>query len=214
MIKQRKKSSKKSDFFRVGRGKSRTSTSGVALILLAAGGSARYGNPKQLIPFKGRTLLRHLAEVCVASKAESVHVVLGAYAELLKFQLLGLPLRVIHHTRWSDGLSSSLRVAMKNLPKSAKAVLIVLCDQPHVSTELLNKIIDLHLSKGPQIVACEYGDSLGVPALFEKRFFPELMNIAGDRGAKQIILKHRNKVASIPFPKGMIDINTRRDKAL
>lgn len=188
------------------------SKSSVALILLSAGGSARYGSPKQLIQFKGRTLLRHLAEVCVASKAESVHVVLGAYAELLKLQLLGLPIQVLHHTRWSDGLSSSLRVAMKSLPKSVKAVLIVLCDQPHVSTELLNKIIDLHLSKGSPIVACEYGDSLGVPALFEKRFFPELMSIAGDRGAKQIILKHRSKVAFVPFPKGTVDIDTRRDK--
>ena len=184
----------------------------VSLILLAAGGSARYGSPKQLIRFKGQTLLRHLAGVCVASKAESVQVVLGAYAELLKLQLLGLPLHVIHHTRWSEGLSSSLRVAMKALPKSTEALLIVLCDQPHVSTELLDKIIDLHSSKEAKIVACEYGDSIGVPALFDKTFFHQLMNISGDRGAKQLILKHRNDVATVPFPKGVIDIDSRLDK--
>ncbi|MBI4428561.1 MAG: nucleotidyltransferase family protein [Ignavibacteriales bacterium] len=184
----------------------------VSIILLAAGGSARYGSPKQLIPFKGRTLLRHLAGICVSSKAESVHVVLGAFAELLKLQLLGLPLHVIHHTRWNEGLSSSLRVAMRFLPKSTKAVLIVLCDQPHVSVELLDKLIDRHVSKGAQIVACEYGDSLGVPALFEKRFFPELKNIAGDRGAKQIILNHRKVVAAVPFPKGTVDIDKPGDK--
>ncbi len=186
--------------------------SSVSIILLAAGGSARYGSPKQLIPFKGQTLLRHLTEVCVCSKAKSVHVVLGAFADLLKLQLLGLQIQVIHHTRWHEGLSSSLRVAIKALPKSTKAVVIVLCDQPHVSTPLLDKIIDVYLSKGTPIVASEYGNSLGVPALFEKRLFPELLKLSGDRGAKQVILKHRTRAASIPFPQGTIDIDNPGDK--
>ncbi|MBI3004294.1 MAG: nucleotidyltransferase family protein, partial [Ignavibacteriales bacterium] len=182
------------------------------IILLAAGGSARYGSPKQLIPFKGQTLLRHLAEVCVASKAESVHVVLGAYADLLKLQLLGLRLQVLHHTRWSEGLSSSLRAAMKALPKSVNAVLIVLSDQPHVSVELLNTIIELYQSKKNPIITCEYGNSVGVPALFDKRLFHELAKLTGDKGAKQIILKHKSSAAAVPFPKGIIDIDTRQDR--
>ena len=182
-----------------------------SVILLAAGASVRYGRPKQLVQFQGHSLLRHLAEVCSSSKASSVQVVLGAYAELLKHQLYGLRLQTIVNLDWNSGISSSIRFAIKNLDRSPKALLVVLCDQPHVTSQLLNGMIETFEKTKRLIVACEYGNSLGVPALFHRKLFGELENLSGDRGAKQVIMRHRNDVASIPFPEGSIDIDTPQD---
>ena len=182
-----------------------------SVILLAAGASVRYGRPKQLVQFQGHSLLRHLAEVCSSSKASSVQVVLGAYAELLKHQLYGLRLQTIVNLDWNSGISSSIRFAIKNLDRSPKALLVVLCDQPHVTSQLLNGMIETFEKTKRHIVACEYGNSLGVPALFDRKFFGELENLTGDRGAKQVIMRHKNEVATIPFPEGSIDIDTPED---
>ena len=186
-------------------------TSPTSIALLAAGASIRFGRPKQLIQFQGRSLLRHLAEVCASSNAGDVHVVLGAYAELLKHQLHGLRLRTILNLDWNSGISSSLRMAVKNLDRATKALLVVLCDQPLVTSALLNRMLETREKSGKPIVACEYGNSLGVPALFDRKFFAEIESLKGDLGAKQIILKHRREVACVPFPEGSIDIDTPRD---
>jgi molybdenum cofactor cytidylyltransferase len=190
----------------------RESLPNVAVILLAAGGSVRLGKPKQLIPFKGLSLIRHIAKISVASEAQSVHVVLGAYAELLKLQLLGLPVRIVFNNRWGEGVSSSIRAGIDSIDRSAKAVLLVLCDQPLVSPRLLNRMIESYHLKHPPIVASQYASTLGVPALFDRSLFPELTRLSGDRGAKHIIMNHRNKTISIPFPEGIVDIDSFEDE--
>lgn len=183
----------------------------VALVLLAAGASNRFGRPKQLIPFKGHSLLRHLAEVALASNAASVHIVLGAYAEFLKHQLHGLKVRTVVNPDWNSGISSSVRTGVKDLSRSVKAVLLVLCDQPYVTSLLLNGMMETFEKTKKLIIASEYENSLGVPALFDRKLFGELETLSGDRGARQVIMRHRNEVASIPFPEGSIDIDTPQD---
>lgn len=183
----------------------------VALVLLAAGASNRFGRPKQLIQFKGHSLLRHLAEVALASNAASVHIVLGAYAEFLKHQLHGIKVRTVVNPDWNFGISSSVRTGVKDLSRSVKSALIVLCDQPYVTSQLLNRMMETFEETKKLIVACEYENSLGVPALFDRKLFGELENLSGDRGAKQVIMRHRNEVATIPFPEGSIDIDTPQD---
>ncbi len=182
-----------------------------SIALLAAGASIRFGRPKQLIQFQGRSLLRHLAEICASSNAGEVYVVLGAYAELLRHQLHGLRLRTILNLDWNSGISSSLRFAIKNLDRTTGALLVVLCDQPYITSQLLNRMMEKFEKTKKLIVACEYENSLGVPALFDRKLFDELENLAGDRGAKQVIMKHRNDVVAVPFPEGSIDIDTPKD---
>ena len=185
--------------------------SSTSIILLAAGASNRFGRPKQLIPFKGHSLLRHLAEVGLNSNAASVYIVLGAYADFLKHQLHGLNVGTVVNPDWNSGISSSVRTGVKDLSQSVKAVLLVLCDQPYVTSQLLNGMMETFEKTGKLIVACEYENSLGVPALFHRNLFGELENLSGDRGAKQIILKHRKEVACVPFPEGTIDIDSPKD---
>jgi len=185
--------------------------SATSIILLAAGASNRFGRPKQLIPFKGHSLLRHLAETALASNAASVHIVLGAYADFLKHQLHGLKVHTIVNSDWNLGISSSVHAGVKDLGRSVKAALIILCDQPYVTSKLLNRMMETFEKTKKLIIACEYKNALGVPALFDRKLFGKLENLSGDRGAKQVIMKHRNDVASIPFPEGSIDIDTPED---
>ena len=91
------------------------------------------------------------------------------------------------------------------------SVIFMVCDQPHVSLSILNELIRTQQRTTKQIVTCNYGDSIGPPALFHKKYFRELMKLSGDSGARKIIEQNMNDVATILFPEGKIDIDTKED---
>ena len=183
----------------------------VAILLLAAGPSRRLGTPKQMLPYKDRSLLRHITEIAVASKACQTCVVLGAGARRLEKEIAHLPVESVYNPEWDEGLGSSIRSGVAAVPDVADAVLILLCDQPLVSAELLDELIGAYRSSGKAIVACEYGGNLGAPALFDRSLLPELAGLGGDRGAKQIIAAHAEEVYRIAFPEGAVDVDTMND---
>ncbi len=189
-------------------------TTNIAILLLAAGGSTRFGSPKQLLPYKGKPLIQHLAETALHSKASATYVVLGAATEKIRPVLSGLSAQIILNDQWQEGIGSSIRVGINTFSKEVDAALIMLCDQPLATSEILNRIIEAHQTSTKPIIASEYANTLGVPALFAKSLFPELLNLQGDRGAKQIIQSYSNDVASVPFPGGAVDINTVDDLKL
>lgn len=189
-------------------------TTNIAILLLAAGGSIRFGSPKQLLSYKGKPLIRHLTETALQSKASATYVVLGAATEKIRPVLSGLSALIILNDRWQEGISSSIRVGIEALPSSVDAAILMLADQPLVSVEILNSILEVHLTSGKPIVACEYSETLGVPALFARSFFPALTQLTGDHGAKQIILQHLSDAAVVPFADGSVDIDTADDTRL
>jgi molybdenum cofactor cytidylyltransferase len=91
------------------------------------------------------------------------------------------------------------------------AVAIALCDQPFVSPQTLNQLVEAYHLTGKPIIASEYAGTFGVPALFSRTLFSELMNLKNTEGAKQLIKRHIHEVFSIPFPNGAIDIDTPKD---
>jgi molybdenum cofactor cytidylyltransferase len=186
----------------------------IGLIILAAGASTRMGTPKQLLAYRGCTLIRHMAEVAIASICQPIAIVLGANAEQIKPEISQLPIPIVENQQWAEGMSTSIRVGLEALlavNPNLEAVAIALCDQPFVSPQTLNQLVEAYHLTGKPIIASEYSGTLGVPALFSRTLFSELMNLKNTEGAKKLIKKHIHEVFSIPFSEGAIDIDTPND---
>ena len=184
------------------------------IIILAAGASTRLGKPKQLLQYRGKTLLAHAINEAVNSNADAVVVVLGKDANLFKKDIDERKIRVAINSSWEEGMASSLRLGMDTLLKDKPyidAVIFMVCDQPHVLSSILNDLIITQQKTTKQIVTSNYGDSMGPPSLLHKKYFEELMKLSGDAGARKIIQKNMNDVATILFPEGNIDIDTEED---
>ena len=188
-----------------------------AIIVLAAGSSTRMGRPKQLLIYGSHTLLRHAAEVAVASRCGPIFVVLGAYASRLHREIDDLPVRSVLNERWADGMGSSIQAGLAALTTSdgpagdAGAVILMLCDQPYVTAAVINDLVTAYHATGKGMIASEYGGTLGVPALFGREHFTELSTMSGAAGAKRLIAAHASEVVPVPFPKGTTDIDTAED---
>ena len=107
-------------------------------------------------------------------------------------------------------MASSIRAGLGTVTSGANdpdSVVIMLCDQPLITAATLNQLVKVHRTENRGIVACEYEDTLGVPALFSRKYFPELAGLAGDQGARKIIVKHNNNLSRIPAPEAAFDVD-------
>jgi molybdenum cofactor cytidylyltransferase len=188
----------------------------IGAVILAAGASTRMGIPKQLLQFGGETMLRRAASVALQAGCRPVVVVTGANATACRESLRGLDVRESENPQWESGISSSVRVGVEALvtanPRIA-AVVLMLCDQPFVTREIIAQLVAAYHETGRSIVASRYGGSYGVPALFRKAHFAELATLQGAAGAKRVIQKHLQRVQLLPFPEGEIDVDTPDDFA-
>lgn len=186
----------------------------IAIIILAAGVSSRLGYPKQLLGYAGNTLLQYLLLEALNSKANTCIVVLGAHEDQINRVTDWQSARVVVNNDWKEGMASSIRCGINALVEThplTEGVVFMLCDQPYVTTALLNELMATHQNTGMSIVASKYKDITGAPALFQKSIFPYLLQLKGDTGARSIIQQHLDKVAVVDFAKGIVDIDTTTD---
>jgi len=191
--------------------------SNIAIVILAAGTSARLGSPKQLLTYKDKNLLRHTVDEALATGCESVFVVLGASIDLLRNELRDKPVSIIENKEWQEGMASSIRCAVEKIAGTIlrpDSIIFMVCDQPYVSSSLLLSLIDKKQETNLPIVASSYEDKLGTPALFHRSMFPALMELTGDKGARKLIADNPEKVATVSFPEGITDIDTIADYEL
>jgi molybdenum cofactor cytidylyltransferase len=184
-----------------------------AAVVLAAGGSSRFGQPKQLAIFQGEPLVRRVVAAAIEAECMPIVVVVGREAAQITSELAGLPVSIAVHRRWSNGLGSSIAVGLKHaleIVANVDAAILLTCDQPFVNAAILRQLIQLHLEDGKSIVASAYAGTLGIPALFDRSCFADLLRLTGDSGAKRIILA-RTDVATFDFPAAAIDIDTAAD---
>lgn len=184
------------------------------IIILAAGNSSRLGRPKQLLPFRGKTLIAHVVTEALAADLAPAVVVTGAYHVELLEALNGLVVQVVYNPRWESGMASGIVAGMAKALVSApdlKAVMVAVCDQPYITAELFRSMVSIHAGSAKGIVGCTYGETLGTPVLFGERYFTELSALSGEGGAKQLVRRFAGDVAMVPFPKGEIDIDTEED---
>jgi molybdenum cofactor cytidylyltransferase len=193
-----------------------TDAPSVAIIILAAGASARMGRPKQLLRYGSHTFLRHAAETALASVCRPVFVVLGAYADQVQNEIDNLPVQQVINERWAQGMGSSIYAGLKALEQcnhdsATEAAVLMLCDQPFITAAVINDLVTTYRLSGKGIIASEYGETVGVPAFFGRNYFAELSALSGAAGAKQIIAGHASDVVRMPFPQGKMDIDTPQD---
>lgn len=183
------------------------------IIILAAGSSSRLGQPKQLLTFKGKSLIRRAIDSAFESIADSYVLVLGAHFELIKKEVLNTNIEVIINHDWEAGMASGMQKGLNflDIKFTPDHVILMLCDQPFVDSALLNNLVEKQSETGKGIIACQYGDTFGVPALFSKKYFSELNNLKGSEGAKKVIYAHQDDMEKIDFPNAAIDIDTLED---
>jgi molybdenum cofactor cytidylyltransferase len=186
----------------------------IGLIILAAGESKRMGSPKQLLNINGTSLLRRTAKVALATGLQPVVLVVGANKPQIVPEIADLPLTIIDNSMWLTGMASSVKMGMAALwmnNKNIDAVLILVCDQPFLTVEVLTQLIDQYQAKNPKIVACQYANQVGVPAIFDRAMFDELLSLTGDKGAKPVLMSHLEDTHLIDFEAGIIDLDTIED---
>lgn len=186
----------------------------VAAVILAAGGSSRFGQPKQLLSFRGETLVRRAVRVATDSGCAPVIVVVGESGPAIRVELRETPAVIIENPEWKRGLGTSVRRGTQFVIESAPAVhalVLLVCDQPLVESSTIAALVAEHERSGKPIVASSYADTLGVPALFDRSCFGALLALPDDSGAKSLIAARPDDVASVPFEAGAIDVDTPAD---
>lgn len=188
----------------------------ISSLILAAGSSSRLGSPKQLVEYRGEILISKITQSALAV-TDSVLVVLGANENIIQPKLMELyqenkyKLKIMVNSDWNEGIGNSISFGVKQLFDTSDAILILLCDQPFVDFLLLQKMMQYFANTKYSIIACKYANQLGVPILFDKKYFSELMSLNGDIGAKVLLKKHIESIMSIDFPDGIYDIDTQED---
>jgi molybdenum cofactor cytidylyltransferase len=186
----------------------------VGMLIMAAGSSKRFGRPKQLEVFKGRSLVRRSVETAIDAGLKHLICVTGREYELIKAELRDLPCRIIFNQEYQAGIGASIRHGFQSLlidQPTLGAVMIMHADQPLIRSGLLTKMIETYEPSRSMIVAASYAGTFGVPVLIDRIYFPAFMKLEGDEGGKKILLKHARHIVGIPFPEGAQDIDTRED---
>jgi molybdenum cofactor cytidylyltransferase len=186
----------------------------IGAVILAAGESSRLGQPKQLVQFRGKSLVRRAADAATEAGCSPITIVLGSDSKKIEDELAGTGVAIVKNENWRAGIGTSIRAGVQNLLSQApnlEAIVLLVCDQPFVDARVIKGLIELRQKTNKSIVASAYSGTLGVPALFNRSCFQELLALGDDTGAKSIIMRNRERVAEFPFPQGEIDIDTVAD---
>jgi molybdenum cofactor cytidylyltransferase len=185
-----------------------------AALVLAAGGSARLGRPKQLEPWSDSTLLGTVLHVVESANFEERFVVLGAALEEVLAAIDFTGWTVVENPEWSDGLASSLRVGVDAILRltRAEAIAIFLGDQPDVDPSVLESLLAFHRTSKKHVVVPKYRYEWGNPVIVAKPIWPRLMSLEGDAGAMQLFKAHPDWVDEVWFEARLPrDVDTERD---
>lgn len=177
------------------------------IVVLAAGGSRRFGSPKLLARIGGETLLIRAVRAALGARPAGCVVVLGSRADVLRRRLRAWPVRVVVNRRWRSGLASSLRAGIAALPPQAPAALVLLADQVSVGPAELELLVAAWRRAPRRIVASRAGGFLGPPAVFPRRIFGDLRRLRGDTGARTLLADPRRAVTGVALPGAAQDVD-------
>jgi len=189
----------------------------VAAVILAAGASRRLGRPKQLVEYEGETLLGRAMRLAQEAGFHPVVVVVGAEREAIRAAVAPGGAVFVENEAWQEGIASSMRAGLRAIREQepqAAGVLMMPCDQPRLSADHLRMLLSGFRAEGGScIVASVYAGTRGVPALFPAAMFQQLNLLAGDVGARKVLVNPPVPVLEVAFPGGEVDIDSPGDLA-
>jgi molybdenum cofactor cytidylyltransferase len=166
-------------------------------IILAAGESKRMGSPKMLLTFNGRTMIENVIVNVTESKVDKIMVVLGAYREALAEQIGELAVKYCYNDNYTEGMLSSVQCGFRNLPSDFKAALVFQGDQPLITSNAINKIIDAYLSTEKGIVIPVYKDKRGHPLLIDIKYRDEIEKLSPEKGLHSLAYNFSDDVLEV-----------------
>jgi molybdenum cofactor cytidylyltransferase len=184
-----------------------------ALVLLAAGGSRRLGQSKQLLELEGETLVHRAARLGLATAPSASLLVVGAQSDAVHAATAGLPLQRVDCPDWAEGLGASLRTGLAAVPGDCAGALVLLCDQPALGAVHLQALVDAWQGRPEHAAASVYDGVLGVPALLPRAWFTALSHSTGDRGARDLLRERCEEVIAVPAPALARDVDHPADLA-
>jgi len=186
----------------------------VVTLILAAGTSSRMGRVKQLLSIHEKTLLQHTIDLSMKIKSTKTLCILGAHANEIIHKVDFKSVEYIINKNHKLGLSSSIISGIKHLQKEKTpfdGLLILLADQPAIKAAYFHEMMELFLKEQKKIIASNYENGLGVPAIFPALFVKDLLKIKGDKGAKEFLQKNKNKTLFPQASVNLLDIDTPKD---
>ena len=187
----------------------------IITVILAAGASRRMGSPKQLLRWGDSSLLVHTIKTVLQLEQQDVIVVLGANFDTIKKGILEYPISILNNNLWELGLGKSIACAVEYITKTYKAVdgvMITLADQPLITSSYLEHLCSEFRVSGNSIIATSYKDGkYGVPVVFGKKYFKELILLNDDTGAKYLLKKHHASIDVLKPLSENLDIDSKAD---
>lgn len=182
----------------------------IAGVVLAAGTSSRLGRAKQLLPYRGRPITRHVVDTAIAAGLDEVIVVLGHAAEEVRAALdLRPPARAVVNTDYASGQASSLREGLRAVSAGVRAAVILLGDQPGIAAGSIRKALEAYDETGGPIVRAMYGGRPGHPVLLDRSVWDEVERLEGDLGARAVMRAHGVRVVPVEIEgEPPVDVDT------
>jgi len=166
-------------------------------MILAAGESKRMGKPKLLLPYGEKTIIETIVKTVVSSNVENTLVILGSDREKIEEKIKNFPVKIVYNRDFRSGMLSSVQCGFKAVPEETRAVLVVLGDQPKISADVINKLIDAYKSTGKGIVLPVYKKERGHPVLIDAKYGEEVENLSPEVGLRGTVYNHPEDILEV-----------------
>jgi molybdenum cofactor cytidylyltransferase len=180
-------------------------------IILAAGGSTRFGQPKPLLDFNGKPFVRVIAENALSAGLNPVIVVTGSHVNEVKQAVDGLQVQVVNNPEWESGQSTSIRAGITSLPAKCGGAIFLLSDQPQVTVEVIRSLAEIHSRDLPSVLAPYVDDRRANPVLFDRETFGALLKLEADQGGRAIFSKFSPSYMEWADERLLMDVDTPGD---
>jgi len=186
------------------------------IVILAAGASKRLGRSKQLLTINNECLVNRSINIALELTKHFhfniPHLITGKNHQAVSDAVKELSVLTHYHSKWQEGMGSSIASSISQLNKQSSGVMFMTCDQVLLTTELLKPLIQTWLEKPGNIVATVYGDVIGIPVIFPAQYYPLLARLTSDKGAKFLLQEYKNNVIEVAIEAAAQDLDNEADE--